>query len=232
MPELRKWEAVDEEHVAPGVRRKMIWGENVMIVSWRLDPLIELPVHQHVSEQAVMVNTGSLTLIFPQGDDAILKSGDMLIIPPSKPHGVKVGAEGCAVIDVFSPIRTDFLEKTDAYLRPSDQATAEKVADGPPALNEEVAFMSLLNALKGKGAKVTREDIKGIPLQLLARFAYERQCVSMGDLRKILALDREQAKALIREWKHGDDLSAISLQRKMERLVMFSGDDPRGLRSC
>lgn len=68
--------------------------------------------------------------------------------------------------------------------------------------------------------------MKELPLDLLARFAYERECLSMGQLRKILGLDKQQAKELLRQWKHGDDHSEASLRRKWERLVIVPGDLP------
>jgi quercetin dioxygenase-like cupin family protein len=227
-----RWEELEEETVAAGVRRKMIWGEQVMIASWRLAPLVELPVHEHVSEQATLVSRGSLTLVFPDGEDMLLEAGDMTIIPPSRPHGVKIGPQGCEAIDVFSPIREDFLQKTDTYLGSSGSSEEKRAAGTPDSPDEEAAYKALHDALKGIGAKITLEAVKEIPVRLLARYAYDKRCVSMGDLKRILCLDSTRAKALIREWKHQDDLSEISLQRKMERLVMFPGDDPKGLRSC
>ena len=63
-----------------------------------------------------------------------------------------------------------------------------------------------------------------IPLDLLARYTYERQCITMGQLREILGIDKKQAKDLLREWKHGDDHSESSYRRKMERMIMLPSD--------
>jgi len=65
----------------------------------------------------------------------------------------------------------------------------------------------------------------------VARYAYERECLSLGRVREILGISKEQAKALLRQWKHGDDHSESSLRRKMERLIIISEEhSPAGIR--
>ena len=64
-----------------------------------------------------MVKEGSVTLVFPGEENVTLRSGDMLVIPPSKPHGVEVGPQRCTVMDLFSPLRQDFIDGSAAYLR-------------------------------------------------------------------------------------------------------------------
>jgi hypothetical protein len=97
--------------------------------------------------------------------------------------------------------------------------------------DQEEAYRALYSVLRAKGIKASLEDVQQMPLELVARFAYERECLSMGQIRRILGIDKEQAKTLIRQWKHGDDHSESSLKRKMERLVMLQGEDlPRSRR--
>ncbi len=106
------WNEVNEEKLNENITRKMIWGDKVMVTRWELAPNTSLPLHDHVSEQVTMVISGSVTLLFPGEEGRTLRAGDMLIIPSSKPHGVKVGPEGCIVSDIFSPIREDFIQGT------------------------------------------------------------------------------------------------------------------------
>jgi hypothetical protein len=86
------------------------------------------------------------------------------------------------------------------------------------------AYRQLQSYLSTVGVKAELEQLMEVDIYILARYTYERECISMGELRKILGLDKKQAKALLREWKHGDDHSEYSLRRKMERLVMLPGD--------
>jgi len=43
----------------------------------------------------------------------------------------------------------------------------------------------------------------------------------------LLGLDKNQAKDLLREWKHGDDHSAASLRKMMTQMVVLPRDSPR-----
>jgi quercetin dioxygenase-like cupin family protein len=45
-----------------------------------------------------------------------LSKGQVLLIPSSVPHGAEA-LEDSVVLDIFSPIRQDWIDKDDAYLR-------------------------------------------------------------------------------------------------------------------
>ena len=216
------WTTVEEERLSEQISRKMFWGENIMVTKWELAPNTSLPTHDHVSEQVTTVERGSVTITFPDGDDVTLHVGSMLVIPPSKPHGVKVGPDGCTAIDLFSPIRKDFIEKSSAYLGQTGLAKGAQV-DPKGDAGQAEAYTTLRGCLATKGINASIDQLKEIPLEVLARYAYERECVSMGHVRAILGMDKEQAKALVRQWKHGDDHSESSLRRKLERLVLSAG---------
>jgi quercetin dioxygenase-like cupin family protein len=221
--DILSWTGIETERLNEQVTRQMFWGEHIMVVRWDLAAGTNVPVHDHVSEQFTIVERGSATLTFPDGEESTLREGDMLIIPPSKPHGVKVGPDGCTAIDVFSPIRQDLIDQTSSHF-PQSGAPGE-----PEARTEEQreqAYRELQGFLHANGIKAGLEEMKALPLDLVARFAYERECLSMGQLRKILGLDKAQAKELLRQWKHGDDHSEASLRRKWERLVIVPGDQP------
>jgi hypothetical protein len=138
----------------------------------------------------------------------------MLVIPPRVPHGVEIGPEGASVTDLFSPIREDFISQSETYLRrPGGPAAAVRE-------NEEKykRFQSFLTAA---GIKIPLEQLLEVPLEILARYVYDRECITLGQLREILGLDKPQAKALLREWKHGDDHSESSLRKAMQRRVIL-----------
>lgn len=213
---IHSWKDVPAERINENIKRKMIWGENVMVVRWELAPKTELPEHEHVAEQVVMVHEGSVTLSFPSGESKTLGPGDMLVVPPSLPHGVVVGDEGCIVTDLFSPIREDFLEGRDAYLGKDEEQSEQGEAD-----SQEEAYKKLYVFLKAAGIKATLEQAKQVPLELLSRYAYEKQCLNMGQLREILGMDKQQAKSLLREWKHGDDHSQSSYEKMLRTMVIL-----------
>ena len=148
------WNDIAEQRINENITRKMFWGENIMVTRWELAPNTALPVHDHVSEQVTMVQEGSVTLVFPGEEKVTLRSGDMLVIPPSKPHGVEVGPQGCTVMDLFSPLRQDFIDGSAAYLSRTE-GTDAKEAD---------PYRRLHGFLRGSGIKVTLEELKKHPL--------------------------------------------------------------------
>jgi quercetin dioxygenase-like cupin family protein len=214
------WKDVPEERVNENVTRKVFWGERVMLARFELAPNTEIPLHEHVSEQVTTCERGSVTLRFPGEAEVTLEPGDMLVIPSSKPHSAKVGPDGAVIMDTFSPIRTDFLQTAAPPLEPDQQR--DILTDYE---EKRDAYVQLRSFLKASGIVVPLEDLKEIPLPILARYAYERQSLTMGQLRSILGLDKGQAKALLKEWKHGDDHSEASYRRKLERMIVV----PSGL---
>jgi quercetin dioxygenase-like cupin family protein len=215
------WTRIEEEKLTDDISRKMFWGEKAMVVKWRLGPGVELGVHDHESEQLTMVDKGTITLTFPDDEDMILQAGDMLVIPSFKPHGVKVGTEGSEATDIFSPIRHDFLKGKPAYLPGSKESTQDDENSESQTDGDEEKYLKIKRVLEAAGIDAGLEDLKKLPIDLLARYVYEKECISMGELRKIMGLDKKQVKALLREWKHGDDHSESSLKRKLERLVIL-----------
>jgi quercetin dioxygenase-like cupin family protein len=199
------WDEISEEKVGENLTRKMIWGEKIMMVRVELRPMAALPMHDHVSEQLTVIQSGSIVMKFPDGAEMLLKKGDMLVIPSSKPHAVTAGSEGCVVLDLFSPIREDFISG----------------AIHQPAADPMDPYQQLHGFLRTKGVKATVDQLRELPLEALARYTYEKECITMGQLREILGIDKTKARALLRQWKHGDDHSESSYKRKFERMIVL-----------
>jgi quercetin dioxygenase-like cupin family protein len=77
-----------------------------------------VPQHVHVHEQISYVLEGRLELTLGEETPETyeLAAGDVLVIPSNLPHAARA-LEDTLVVDVFSPPREDWLNKTDAYLR-------------------------------------------------------------------------------------------------------------------
>jgi quercetin dioxygenase-like cupin family protein len=211
------WNSIKEEKVNENITRKMFWGEKLMVTLWELAPHTTLPVHDHLAEQITMVERGSVSIHFENGEEFTLHKGDMLVIPSSKRHGARIGPDGCTVMDLFSPIRQDLIEAAGGHYKTLSEEATELSEDKDP-------YEQLQGFLASAGIRVPLEELKKLPLDLLARYVYERQCITMGQLRKVLKMSKEEAKALLREWKHGDDHSEASLRRTMERMIVLPGD--------
>jgi quercetin dioxygenase-like cupin family protein len=222
VPELSKfhWNEIQEDRLTEKITRKMVWGKNVMLARVELAPNTVLPTHSHEAEQVSVIEKGAIVFFFPDREEMALDTGDMLLIEPHRPHGARAGSEGCVSIDIFSPIRKDFIEGTATYFSDSLQGP-EQVSDDS---RTEMAYRQVQEAILGKDIRVSLEELKCVPLRDVVKFAYDRECISMGQIKSILGIGREEARALIREWKNWDDHSEYSLRRKLERLIILPGE--------
>ena len=100
-----------------GVRARRVQGDRITLAIVELDPGAVVPEHRHASEQNGLVITGQMT--FSVGaEQRVLGPGGTWRIRGDTPHAATAGPEGAVVIDVFSPIRSDWdslpvLEPTD-----------------------------------------------------------------------------------------------------------------------
>ena len=99
------------ERIAPGIERQMIWGERLMVCRLRLAPHTVTAVHSHPHEQITLVEHGPVRFTI-DGQTRIVQTGDVLHFPSACEHGATMLDEEVVLIDIFSPIREDFLPKT------------------------------------------------------------------------------------------------------------------------
>ena len=79
-----------------------------------------MPRHAHEQEQMTCVMIGRLKFVM-SGHDLVVGPGEVVQIPGGLEHEVQV-LEDTEVIDVFSPIRQDWIDKTDHYFRQAQSA--------------------------------------------------------------------------------------------------------------
>jgi len=115
---LQHWSDVPLEQVKPDLTRRLITGERVMLASVELQRGCIVPQHAHVHEQVSYVLGGCLRLTIgePATESYDLREGDVMLIPSNVPHAAEA-IEDSRVLDVFSPPREDWLNRTDTYLR-------------------------------------------------------------------------------------------------------------------
>ena len=106
------WAGIPIEHPGPGIERQMVVGENLMICRFRFAPLLVTPEHTHPHEQMSMVVSGRVRF-FIEGAERIALPGDVLHFPPNCLHGATIMDEEVVLIDIFTPVREDFLETKD-----------------------------------------------------------------------------------------------------------------------
>jgi quercetin dioxygenase-like cupin family protein len=113
-----RWEEMPKEKVSPMLERRLITGERTMLAHVYLKKGCIVPRHQHENEQLTYILDGSLK--FWIGEDEkkvmVIRSGEVLHIPSMVWHKAEA-LEDTLDVDIFTPPRQDWLEKTDAYLR-------------------------------------------------------------------------------------------------------------------
>ena len=104
----RDWSSVPIEQIADGVERQMIWGEHIMVCRLRFRPRVVTAVHSHPHEQITIVERGRVEFLI-DGQRRIANAGDLLHFPSHIQHGATMLDEEVVLIDIFSPIREEFL---------------------------------------------------------------------------------------------------------------------------
>ncbi|HKB67495.1 MAG TPA: cupin domain-containing protein [Pyrinomonadaceae bacterium] len=103
------WANIPVEHPAEGIERQMVVGRQLMICRFRFAPFLVTPEHTHSHEQMSMVISGRVRF-FVEGEERLALPGDVLHFPSNSLHGATMMDEEVVIIDIFTPVREDFLE--------------------------------------------------------------------------------------------------------------------------
>lgn len=103
--------ALEWEELGGGVSRKFLGFDNqIMMVKVKFEKGAEGSPHQHFHTQSTYCVEGKFE--FTVGEEkSIVEAGDGVYIEPNLMHGALCLEEGI-LIDVFSPVREDFLDGT------------------------------------------------------------------------------------------------------------------------
>jgi quercetin dioxygenase-like cupin family protein len=92
------------------VRARRVQGERITLAIVELAPNSVVVEHRHAAEQLGMVITGQMHFTV-DGETRDLGPGETWRILGDRPHDVVAGPEGAVVIDVFTPVRSDWDDK-------------------------------------------------------------------------------------------------------------------------
>jgi quercetin dioxygenase-like cupin family protein len=109
------WNAVELEDLNPLLQRQFVVGQEMMLARVLLKKGCIVPEHSHHNEQISFVLEGALKF-WIDGKVIVVNSGEVLTIPPHMPHKAEALTD-TVDLDVFSPPRADWINKTDQYLR-------------------------------------------------------------------------------------------------------------------
>lgn len=105
-----KWEDLPNFPVREGITRAGFRGENVLLVMNWLNKGMTLGMHSHPFEQIACILTGRMR--WTVGDKTFeVGAGEVLRVPPNVVHGgIPISDETVLNLDIFCPIREDYLE--------------------------------------------------------------------------------------------------------------------------
>ncbi|MGA8153256.1 MAG: cupin domain-containing protein [Terriglobales bacterium] len=109
------WSTVPVEDLNPLLQRHFVVGQSIMLARVLLKKGCIVPEHSHHNEQLTYVLEGALKF-WIDGKEIVVRTGEVLTIPPHMPHKAEA-LEYTVDLDVFTPPRADWINKTDEYLR-------------------------------------------------------------------------------------------------------------------
>jgi len=110
-----RWADVPNEQITSTIARRFVTGDSVTVGRFELKQGGIVPSHAHANEQISIVLSGALRFTIG-GQDTIVRAGELMQIPGNAAHQVEV-LEDTIVVDVFSPVRQDWIDKTDTYFK-------------------------------------------------------------------------------------------------------------------
>jgi quercetin dioxygenase-like cupin family protein len=112
---VHEWDKIATQEMASGITRQYVTTSRLTMAKFRLLRGAVVPPHKHEQEQVSYVVRGALRFTVG-GQEMTVRSGSVLQIPSWVEHSVDV-LEDTDVIDVFTPVRQDWLDGTDTYFK-------------------------------------------------------------------------------------------------------------------
>lgn len=110
-----RWEDIPEEKLTDLLSRKIVVGKNEMLALVTLKKGAFIRPHRHESEQISFILKGALKFQVNERE-IVVREGGLLHLSSNMEHSA-TALEDTLDLDVFSPIRKDWLEGSDSYLR-------------------------------------------------------------------------------------------------------------------
>ena len=109
------WHTIPLEELNPLLQRQFVVGQEIMVARVLLKKGCVVPEHSHHNEQLTYILDGALRF-WIDGKQIVVHAGEVLCIPAHMPHKAEA-MEDTVDLDVFTPPRADWINKSDQYLR-------------------------------------------------------------------------------------------------------------------
>ena len=116
-----RWEDMPKEALKPGLDRRLVATDRMMLAHVYLAEGCVVPKHVHENEQLTYILQGVLRFWLGEDESEIVDvaAGEVLHIPSNLPHRAEA-LEETLDVDIFCPPRQDWIDGSDAYLRPDE----------------------------------------------------------------------------------------------------------------
>jgi quercetin dioxygenase-like cupin family protein len=113
--EVQDWSDAPIEWMSSTIGRQLIHTETMTLARVTLRQGAVVPTHEHENEQIATVLEGRVRFVVG-GEERVVEAGMTVPLAANVPHEVEALVDS-VVLDVFSPVREDWLRGDDAYLR-------------------------------------------------------------------------------------------------------------------
>ena len=113
-----RWNEMPIEPLSDSLARRLITADRMMLAHVYLKKGCIVPRHCHENEQITYILEGGLRFWIGADESQMIDvmAGEVLHIPSNVLHKAEA-LEDTLDVDIFSPPRQDWLDKTDDYLR-------------------------------------------------------------------------------------------------------------------
>ena len=105
----------------PGIVSALASGDNLMLSFLEMEQGSEVVEHSHPHEQAGLVLAGKLRFRIGQ-EEKVAGPGEAFIIPPNVVHWGVVEEGPAKVLDIFAPLREDYVERYNRHAKTGKDA--------------------------------------------------------------------------------------------------------------
>jgi quercetin dioxygenase-like cupin family protein len=102
-----------EAEMLPGVTRRAVWLNGVMVTFFVFQPDAVVPEHTHPHEQITVVSQGALRFTLA-GETREVGPGEGVCVPANVPHSATVVDGPAEVFDAWHPPRDEYRVAPDA----------------------------------------------------------------------------------------------------------------------
>jgi quercetin dioxygenase-like cupin family protein len=110
--------------VFPKAHSGLVAGKHLMLSFLELEEGCEIPEHSHPHEQAGLVLEGKFRFRIG-AEERLTGPGDAFIVPADVVHWGRAEGGPVKILDIFSPLREDYLERYNQYAQTSERTKWE-----------------------------------------------------------------------------------------------------------